>query len=509
MKQYLAENNYAAIAAIPKDELEKLVKFHLIQFPWSLEQLQELGVNGWKTPEDGNSNPFAFKWETALRYQPEKYWVKRAFRNEMIVPDSALAGFYKRVYVQSRKYVPIFYDTYLSSNKITPADYKFYFNRVYEPGQVFFAGAKILKADIFAENGFVHIVDKVVSPMRNAKEILDKKSTNESYKLFLEMIYWYYPAFSPNMPATQNQSQYKHGAVADTLWDLNYAPLAFDLHKERFDNLNQTLNRHNSIIAPTDDTFRKFVDGVLTAKSGFPHWPDYKSLPIDVVDLIVAQNLKSYPIYPSTSQYQKVFKSAGRYHQNESDIIRKEFGSNCTFIGLRNYIPDKVFTSVTAPVFCRPIFSIFRQAMEYSGAYDVIANHKGKLYFFPITDFTLMADSSLLVHWIDKEKNSYSFMAYNRMKHDMEVIGSSTLKTWILNQVGTSLSGAGTEKETIRTLGGRTLTWDRNTNTIQGTYPSVFGYQGRDVLTINPFPLDEPTDNGKSLTVKGWFNFGN
>jgi len=508
VKQYLSENKYSRISDIPQKELEKITKFHIIQNPWSLEQLQTLGSDGWRTLDDANSKSYAYKRETILKNPDEKYWIKRENNKEMIVADSTIADCYKRVFTPSRKFVPIFYDKYFAVNGLTFGDYNFYFKRVYEPGNVYFAGAKIIQPDIFAENGFVHIIDRVVNPMLNAKERLEKENPGESYKLFLEMVSRYYPNFKPNMTATNNQPAMRIGAKADTLWELNYA-LAFNLQKEGFDNLNQTLVKHNGLIAPTDAAFRKFIDGVLTVKSGFPHWNDYKSLPIDVVDLIVAQNFKSSPFYPSTSQYQKIFKGSNRIHQNEESIIRKEFGSNCTFIGLDSYIPDKVFSSVTGPVFCRPGFSIFRRAMEYSGVYDIIANYKGKLYFFPIADYTLLADSSLLLNWIDKEKNSYNFMAYNRTMHKMEVLSSGTIGNWILNQVGTSTSGSTVNKEIIRTLQGKILTWDHSNNTIQGTFPSKFGYKGDVPIVCNPFPLDEPADNGKSLTVKGWFNFGN
>lgn len=509
MKQYLSAKGYADISAIPLSELKKITKFHIIQFPWSLDQLKSLGVDGWKTAEDGNSNPYAYKHETILKNPDEKYWIQRGPLREVIVVDSSKTSSYKKVFSQSRKYVPIFYDDYMSRNGITSQDYNFYFDRVVEPGNVYFAGAKIIKQDVMAENGFVHTIDRVVEPMLNGKELLEKKWPNESYRLFLEMVYWYYPNFEPNFTATYNQPEAKIGGMADTLWDLNYSVLAFNLHRERFDVVNQTLIRHNGLIAPTDETFRKFIDNILTNKSGFPHWSDYKSLPNDIVDLILAQNFKSSPIYPSTSQYQKIFKGTNRYHQDEKSIVRRDFGSNCTFIGIDNYIPDRVFTSVTGPVFCRPGFSVFRRAMVYSGVLDAIANYKGKLYFFPITDLSLAADSSLILNWIDEDKNTFNFMTYNRMKHQMEHLGSNTLKNWILNQVGFSIGNVSTDKEIIRTLGGRNLTWDHSTNTIQGTYPSTFGYKGLLEVTNIPFPLDEPTDNGKSLTVKYWFNFEN
>ncbi|HAH24270.1 MAG TPA: hypothetical protein DCL77_11050 [Prolixibacteraceae bacterium] len=508
MRQYLSENKYSRISDIPKEELEKITKFHIIQDPWTLDQLKILGSEGWRTVDDAKSNSYAYKRETILRNPDEKYWIKREKKKEMIVRDSAIADRYKMVFTSSRKFVPIFYDKYFAVNGITPEDYNFYFKRAYEPGNVYYAGAKIIQANIFAENGFVHIIDRVVNPMLNAKEQLEKEIPGESYQLFLDMVYWYYPHFEFNMAATNSQPGVRIGAMVDTLWDLDYAALAFSPQKERFYNINQTLVRHNGLIAPTDETFRKFIDGILTFKSGFPHWNDYKSLPADVVDIIVGQNFMSFPIYPSTSQYQKIFKGANRYHQNEEDIIRKDFGSNCTFIGLGTYIPDRVFTSVTGPVFCRPAFSIFRQAMLYSGAYDAIANYKGKLYFFPITDYTLMADSSLFMSW-NKDMNRYDYKAYNRLMHKMEVLSSTTLSKWILNQVGTSTSIGGDNKEIIKTLGGNILTWDHSNNTIQGTLPSTFGYKGDQIVTGSPFPLDEPADNGKSLTVKCWFNFGN
>jgi len=519
MRLYLSENNYPSLSAIPKAELEKIIKFHIVQDPWTLEQLQTLGSNGWIDKNDSIPNPYAYKRETILKNPDQKYWIIRANKKNVIVEDSTIADGYKKVYTPSRKFVPIFYDKYFAVNGITYADYNFYFKRVYEPGNVYYADAKIIKADILGENGFLHIIDRVVvNSMLNAKERLEKVVPGESYRLFLNMVNWYYPNFEPNMTATNNQPGVEHGLMVDTLWEVDYAPLAFNIQKEGFENINQNVVKHNGLIAPTDDTFGKFIDGVLTIKSGFPHWNDYKSLPMDVVDFIVPQNFKSSPFYPSTSQYQKIFKGASRFHQNEQDIIRADFGSNCTFIGLGSYTPDRVFTSVTGPVFCRPNFSIFRRAMEYSGAYDAIANYKGKLYFFPITDFTLLEDSSLYVHWISKEKNIYDFEAVNRITRRKEGLSASTIYKLIMNQVGTSMSGAGTNLEIIKTLGGNNLTWDHTKNTIQGTLPSYFGYRGdfpssipyrgKIVVINSPFPLDEPTDNGKSLTVKSWFNFG-
>lgn len=511
MKQYLAENKYASISDIPLDELERITEFHIIQNPWSLEQLQNLSAFGWRTKDDANSYSYAYKRQTILKNPIEKYWIKREKNHEMIVTDSTKSDGYKRVFVQSRKNAPIFYDAYLNINGITSSDFNFYFDRVYEQGNVYFAGAKILEADFFAENGFLHIIDMVVNPMLNAKELLEREMPDETYKRFLELVYWYYPSFEPNMTATNNQPAYRAGGLVDTLWDLNYSDLAFTVHEERIgyegSEANETWVRHNGLFAPTDNAFSEFIDGILTLKSGFPHWRDEKSLPGDVVEIIISPHFKTKPIYPSTNIYRDIFKGEGGFKQREGDIIRKEFGSNCTFIGLSTYVPDRVFTSVTGPVFLRPSFSIFRQALLYSNIEDDIAYNNGELYFFPIPDFALKADSSLMVNWIDKEENRYNFMAYNRLKHEMEVLGRSTIRNMILNHVGTSVPNGNTDKEVIRTLRGYYIIWDHSNNTIQGTRPSTFGYNGNIVTTCTPVPLEEPADNGQAWSVNSWFKF--
>jgi hypothetical protein len=299
----------------------------------------------------------------------------------------------------------------------------------------------------------------------------------------------------------------KLGGLVDTLWDLKYTNLSFNLQNELTGTINTTLINHNGFYAPSDNAFGPFIDNILTMKSGFPHWRDTKSLPMDILQFIVGQNVKSVPIYPSVQQYKDMFNTSARYHQNESSVVRKEFGSNCTFIGLNNYIPDRVFTSVTAPVFLRPAFSLFRMAMIYSGVYDQIAKYNGTLYFFPIPDYALNIDSSLLLNWIDKDRNQYSFMELNRNNEQIVALSATTVRNRILNMVGTPVAGGTGNIEQIRTLRGSTITWDHSNNTIRGARPCTIGYNGFTVTTCTPVPLYEPSDNGKVWSVEYWFNF--
>lgn len=511
IKQYLIENQYAGVSDIPKDKLEKITEFHVIQNPWTLDQLQGLSAYGWRSENNEDRYSYAYKRQTMLKNPVEKYWIKKTDNKERIVLDSTTSDRYKKVYVESRKNVPIFYDDYIAVNDIASSDFNFYFDRPYETGNVYYAGAKILKADIFAENGFVHIVDRVVNPMLNARELLERELPGESYKLFLKLVYWYYPSFEPNMTATNNQPAVRYGGVVDTLWDLNYHDLAFAPHQERIGyegpDLYETWVRHNGIFAPTDDPFREFVDGILTQESGYPHWRDYQSLPRDVVEIIVSPHFMPGPVYPSTNYYRRIFNWNTGFKQNEGDIIRREFGSNCTFIGIDSYKPDRVFTSITGPVFLRPTFSLFRQAILYSRIEDDIAYNNGEYCFFIVPDGTLRGDSSLIINWIDKERNRYNFEELNRSRRRVESLSRNTISNRILNHVGTSVPNGSANKEFIRNLMGNYIILNNSDNTIQGNIPSTIGYNGDSVVTNYAVPLEEPADNGKAWRVTRWLNF--
>ena len=62
---------------IPLEELQKLVKYHLVQSPWSKLQLQSLDVWGWiDTLDVNNDQPKGYKRETLLLEENRKLGMK-------------------------------------------------------------------------------------------------------------------------------------------------------------------------------------------------------------------------------------------------------------------------------------------------------------------------------------------------------------------------------------------------------------------------------------------------
>lgn len=97
---------------------------------------------------------------------------------------------------------------------------------------IFYAGGILIEEEIFAENGFVFEIDRVIEPMPNAYQILSSNDGENSYQAFLDLIFQY-PEFRYNHEKTQEQPGVKEGFVVDSLFDFDFPELTWDIHKEK------------------------------------------------------------------------------------------------------------------------------------------------------------------------------------------------------------------------------------------------------------------------------------
>lgn len=258
---------------IPLDELIKLVRIHIIQDAWTLNQIQLLDVGGWIDKNDPNNDkPRGYKRQSLYRDPDTKYWVDYSNGNYEIV-DSTESNDYRIVYSRSRKYVPIFFPEFFSVFGLSGDDYDFYFDRPFDNSTIHYVNAKVLGDEIFAENGFIFEVDQVVEPLMNVEQILHSTSPGRSYQYVIDLLRLF-PDFKSDLDETRNQPAAKAGLNFDTLYTLNYPDLPFNVHEELTGpNTNveeYTLRYHNGFLAPTDEAFTSFINDILTANSGYP-----------------------------------------------------------------------------------------------------------------------------------------------------------------------------------------------------------------------------------------------
>ncbi len=505
MKIYLMEK-YGTIDPTQIDSTVKsrIVKYHILPMPWSLEQLQSLSESGWINMNDISNNiPTAFKRRTLLREPNRTYKIQRFLSGnqpfDIIIPDNNPSSLTRTVPTSSSKFVPLFFDGFMSAKGLNSADYSFYFNRPYESGNVYYANSKIIGKELFAENGFVYLIDRVVEPLKNAEQLLE----SGPYAEFLQQIH-NNSFFTFDQAATLAQEGASQGAVVKDLYKLTY-PHPININDELVGSTKNTVARHNGLLAPTDEAMSKFFNIYL--KDWGTSW---NSVPKIIKFLFVNSHMSTDPIYLKDM-------NAGFYNaigdvitKNDFEIESASYGSNSTFIGLKKAIVPKYFSSVSAPMFLDPSFNSMLGSYISVNLLPALKDPTSKFSFFIIDNATLARDSSLLVS--ELSNGSYQIMAYNQQEERVVSLLSSEFKgiftRRLFGHIGIQPILRRAKREFIETLDGRHIVVQNDT--VSGGVPSEFGFNsGKDTTVVFSEITKFPITNGKVYKCNGWLKFPN
>ena len=517
-QEYFNQNSkYKSVEDIPADELLSLVKYHIVQNPWSRDQLRSLDVNGWIDPEDEyNDKPRGYKRETLLMEKDHKYGVKTILgdRDQLIIVDTLQSSWNRKVITNSRKYAPIFYQEYFGIYNLRLSDYSFYFDRPFDNSDdIYYVNSKILGDEIFAENGFVYKVDRVVEPLPNAYEVLSDKDNAYDYSEFLSLVEEF-PSFSYNEQKTFDQAGADQGLKVDSLFDLTFPDLTFDITSEKtkapisggsFSN-DVTIRFHHGLIAPTNQAFDEFVQQYV---AGSDQWGSLKDMPQRVKKIIANAYFSINPIYESDIE--------NGFYNGEEDvvtldpgtIVQKIYGSNCTFLGVNKAVVPRAFKSIAGPVYRQPGYYTIMNAIEYSGLLSVLKKEEGEKMLFVESDANLRLDSSLF--YINRKIDNITYEGFYgyelvrpRKRHDYSV---EELRILLMNQIAVEQPKGIAKKEFLKTMAGNYLIWDNEHTTVQGSDFSKFGLKGSEVVTVKPRQISTDTDNGNTYQADSWFGF--
>ncbi len=511
---YFAQNTkYNSVESIPIPELTEIVKYHIVQNPWSKIQLRTLDVRGWiDTLSTDNNKPRGFKRETLLLNPNRKYGIASSgigSESKFVIVDTLQSNKYRRVITDSRKYVPIFFQEYFDIYKLNKGDYEFYFNRSFDsPGDIYFAGAKLVSDEISAENGFVYVIDRVVEPLENGSEIIANISGSNQYTDFLDVLNLF-PHFEYNREKTFLQPGANQGLAVDSLFDLTFPTLAFDFSSERTSPpagtyglpSNVTIRYHHGLMAPTNSAFQSFIDEYIKIPNG---WGTFAGAPENIKRIVANTYMSVNTIYPTDFQEGFYNGELDIVKLDEEDIIEKKFGSNSTFIGLNKAIVPRAFKSVTGPVYLQRGYSKVMNAIEQSGLLSALKRQNQDYMFFVENDANSAQDSSLIYYPATKRFAAFLVAPGTYQQY---LLNLNELRTLLLNQIATSRARGDARKEFIPNLAGNIIIVNNVTGEISGTGATTKGYRGTTIEPEFPVVLSDATDNGVTYDVQNWFSF--
>jgi uncharacterized surface protein with fasciclin (FAS1) repeats len=512
---YFAGNpNYSSIEQIPIAELSRLVKYHIVQNPWSKRQLRSLDVFGWIDLNDPDNNkPRGYKRETLLLDNDVKFGVNAVrltgtnFSSEIIV-DTLKSNWRRRVITDSRKHAPIFFQEYLDIYDLGSSDYEFYFDRAFEGGsEIYYVNAKITSEEIFAENGFVYMVDQVVEPLNSGYQFLSEAEDN-LYSDFLDLVNLF-PEFVYNEEATFDQPGAEEGFAVDSLFNLSYPSLAFDINKEQtFDPSgtsglpeNVTIRFHNGLVAPTNEALAQFEQEYFEIDNG---WGSINEAPLHLKRTVVNSHMANNPIYISDITEGFYNGELDLVTVDESAITQKEYGSNTTFLGLDKAVVPRAFSSVAGPVYLKRGYSNIMYAIEYSGLLPALKRPDENYMFFVESDASTSSDSSL---FFDQSRGRFTAIETGGTDFTEYTLSIKDVRTLMLNHIASDLPQGNARKEFIPNLAGNYIIVNNETGEVSGTAPTTYGFKGADPDPEFPSVLSDEVDNGTTYDINNWFSF--
>ncbi|MFV5687678.1 fasciclin domain-containing protein [Flavobacterium sp. ZT3R25] len=340
----------------------------------------------------------AFREEQLSDYQSSKGWVlDNAFRRRTAFYDgyqTKLINGVPTVTVganrngawfagdNNNKYVTYFTKEYFTAKGLSSYDFNYFY-----PGATYTGfnvlDSKVTEANIVAENGFIHEVDKVNLPLENIDQYLER---NSNYSLFRKIIEDNLITYIFSQTATTNYKNFT--GKSDNVYVRFYDPsLVMSPNNENYLKVEDNDGQADAytMIVPENAVLQNFINTVL-----LKNYPSLDKLPRYVFQDLVNAHMVQGAVWPSMKgNFINGLKEDLRFDFN-SNITDKKVLSNGFFYGSNIVQKSNLFYSVYTSAYLDPKYSFAtRLYSDGSGYKEMISNINKKFTIFLPSDAIL------------------------------------------------------------------------------------------------------------------------
>ena len=223
------------------------------------------------------------------------------------------------------------------------------------------AGAKVVEKDLYAENGIIHVVDKVTLPLDNLEELLAKTDECSEFKAILDR---YLVTFTKAPNSFQLKYQQASGQ-SDEVYVKDYPYCSYALNCENYlkfgggTEMDAQVNGW-SLFAPTNQALHDFYD-----KKFFKYgYNSLEEMPSFVILELVNAHLFRTTVWPSKfATTTNPYGEEARFDP-EGDVIKKAVGSNGLYYVVNKVQNTDAFNTVLGDVLLNPNYSLMYKALE-------------------------------------------------------------------------------------------------------------------------------------------------
>ncbi|TDD95735.1 hypothetical protein E0F76_13200 [Flavobacterium cellulosilyticum] len=467
---FFQEKGITNVSNIDSLTAAKIVRYALIYNAFRLERLSDYqSPIGWEVDN-------AFRRRTAFY---DGFQTKIINGVSKVIVGSNRNG--TNYYINgdnNNKYISYFTNEYFAAQNLSNHDYNFFYPNANYSGFNVLNGS-VKEADIIAENGVIHEVQKVSLPLLNIDQYLE---SNSKYTLFRSLLEDHLVNYYFNQDATTTYHNFSK--KSDNVYVKVYDPeLSFSLNNENF--IKQSDNDGQSdaytLFVPENTVLQQFITTVL-----LKNYTALEKLPKYVfVDLIKAHMVPN-AVWPSkVGSYNNELKENIRFNFN-TDITDAKILSNGFFYGTNKIQKSNLFFSVYTSAYLDPKFTLTTRILnDGSGYREMISNINQKFTLFLPSDTVLRG----LGYDYDINRSEWNYTSpVNNVKVAGSIARSRLLRVLyngiILTPNGelNNLSGSGIIRSGDDVLPGEYIKWKNNKvfaagNEFAGNTVNIIGFE--------------------------------
>lgn len=362
---YFKEKGISGVDAIDAETARKIALYGLVYNPYRRDQL-----SFWQTANGQQANA-AFRRRTA-------YYDFVYTENGKKVVGNNRNGISTAANDNNNKFIPYYIDSYLAFNGLKPNDYTdLYPQKTFSGFDV--ADAKVVEADIPAENGIIHVIDKVLLPPPNIDQYLASKPEYSEFKKLLDKL----ASYTPNSDYTQ---RYKvlTGSSEQVYVKTYSTALAFSPVNEGYLFATPTDGQSAcwSIAVPTNDALTAYFKTILQ---------NYRT--IDDAPQSVLQNFINSHLWVNTLWPSQLLKSQNSMSELPTfagdNVIERKVLSNAIFYGINKTQEANVFRTVYSRAYLDPRYSLMARAIDGSDLRSAVTVPSLKYTMFMISNASM------------------------------------------------------------------------------------------------------------------------
>ncbi|PXY41148.1 hypothetical protein DMB65_09340 [Flavobacterium cheongpyeongense] len=371
--KYFQEQGITDVNKIDAETAAKIVRYALIYNAFRTEQLSDYqSATGWVTDN-------AFRRRTAY-YDG---FVNKTINGESKVIVGANRNGAYAIGDNNNKYISYFTDEHFAAKSLSAVDFNYFYpNAQYSGFNVM--DSKVTQADIVAENGIIHEVNKVNLPLPTLEQYLQQNPKYSKFRELLEdhgLVSYYF-----NQDVTNTYRNYT--GKSDNVYIKFYDPtLSFSPNNENY--LKQADNDGQSdfytMLVPENGPLQEFIDKVL-----LKNYTSLNVLPQYIFRDFINAHMVQNAVWPSKGPaYSNALNENLRFNFN-SDIVEAKILSNGFFYGTNKIQKSNLFYSVYTSAYLDPKFTMATRIMnDGSGLKEMISNINTKYTLFLPSDAKL------------------------------------------------------------------------------------------------------------------------